>query len=92
VPTRSSLTTRFSVPMRVSILLALSLAVLSGCGRRGPLEPPPKALAPSENPLSGNPEENMQDPSLNSSSPNPTGRAARIIKAPKQPFILDPLL
>jgi predicted small lipoprotein YifL len=70
-----SFATRFSA---LAALLALGLA---GCGRYGPLEPPPDANAPPK-PASSNPA-NMSALSHPSIPP---------IVPPKQPFFLDPLL
>jgi predicted small lipoprotein YifL len=61
---------------------ALALAVLiafaaSGCGRRGPLEPPPDPSATSK---------------PDDSSHAQVHRKAPAIAPPKDPFILDPLL
>jgi predicted small lipoprotein YifL len=62
----------------LAVLLALSTA---GCGRYGPLEPPPNPNAPPK-PASSNPA-NMSSLAKPSIPP---------ITAPKQPFFLDFLL
>ena len=64
--------------------IALVALGLSGCGRRGNLEPPPgaaatQAPAPSQNAISGGLD--------GSKAQKPQG-----ISPPKEPFILDPLL
>ena len=65
------------------VIFGLAFAV-SGCGRKGPLEPPPDASA-------------VNKPAT--PTPTPTGSAASLahhktppIVAPKTPFVLDPLL
>ncbi|WP_156898186.1 LPS translocon maturation chaperone LptM [Methylocapsa acidiphila] len=86
--------------------LALCALCLSGCGRRGPLEPPPGAAA-SNAPLTGTPDavqgpKNSPDPS----APNPAVAAEAQAEGktepakalppratvPPKPFFLDPLL
>ena len=62
----------------LALLAALAFAI-SGCGRAGPLEPPPNASAvakPADFPKGG----------VRSHKSNPQ------ITAPKTPFVLDPLL
>jgi predicted small lipoprotein YifL len=59
-----------------ALLAALAFAV-SGCGRAGPLEPPPSASAKPADSSNGG---------LQVHKTNPP------ITAPKTPFVLDPLL
>lgn len=75
----------------LSAVLALSLA---GCGRKGPLEPPPgavdaKADKLSEQNESANPTVKTLVPSI---SPVGSGRKGKPITAPKDSFILDAIL
>jgi predicted small lipoprotein YifL len=86
---------------RLSLVLLAALSVsLAACGRRGPPEPPPMALAPTEDPLAASEDERdpsfadqMPAPSIFSSGPAQSpNKRSRIIKAPKKPFILDPIL
>jgi len=68
-------------------VLAIAIAALglSGCGRRGNLEPPPgsgQAAAPAAT------NQSIVPQGLDGAK----GTDAPVITAPKQPFILDPLL
>lgn len=71
--------------LRRGLLIGLAALALAGCGRRGPLEPPPDASAPVVKPEADNP-----------ASPNAIGgprKKKRVpINVPKDPFILDPIL
>jgi predicted small lipoprotein YifL len=74
-------TTRLVPAPRVpsfALLAALAFAV-SGCGRAGPLEPPPdpSAVAKPETSENGEPQLHKKNPP---------------ITPPKTPFVLDPLL
>jgi predicted small lipoprotein YifL len=60
-----------------ALLAALAFAI-SGCGRAGPLEPPPNASAVAK------PADSSKGGQIH--KPNPP------ITAPKTPFVLDPLL
>jgi predicted small lipoprotein YifL len=64
---------------RVALSLILGLALLAGgCGRRGPLEPPPNPSAtPTPSSDTGEPEVHHKQPP---------------ITPPKTPFVLDPIL
>ncbi len=64
------------------VLTALAAGALGGCGRAGPLEPPPDAQAVAKQASAD--EDNSGVP-----RPHPRPKA---IEAPKQPFLLDPLL
>ncbi len=77
-PTRPS-ATRLAA---LFLLVGLGLGA-SGCGRYGPLEPPPDASAAAPTPASS-PSDNPAS-SVSHHSPPP-------IAAPKTPFALDPLL
>ena len=65
------------------VLIGLAAPALSGCGRKGPLEPPPdpSAKTPEAAPAA-----------------NPFGAPRRVkkirtpINVPKDPFVLDPIL
>ncbi len=85
------------IPFRpLPILAVLILATaLSACGRRGPLEPPPRAVAPAANVIADEPEAAPAEDALPSLAPPvaPGERGGRKpIVAPKRPFILDSLL
>jgi predicted small lipoprotein YifL len=83
------------VPGRAPLILVAGLALafaLAGCGRKGPLEPPPGAVNAKANPL----EEKEIDPE----APKPVvpaitpvgSKKGKKIEAPKEKFILDPIL
>ena len=84
------------------LLLAMSVAALSGCGRRGPLEAPPDASMPSPaqtGVVDPAPDGKSTRPSLarDTSGQDSLGREqllapATPVAVPKTPFILDPLL
>jgi predicted small lipoprotein YifL len=81
-------------PFPILAVLILATA-LSACGRRGPLEPPPRAAAPAASVLADEPEAAPAGEALPSLAP-PVAAGDRVgrkpIVAPKRPFILDPLL
>ena len=69
-------------PRRALALAATAALVLAGCGRMGPLEPPPDANAPPK-----------PTPTTSEQALNPQfKKTIPPIVAPKQPFFLDPLL
>lgn len=78
------------------VLGAVLLVSLGACGRKGPLEPPPGAVNAKPDPL----EQPDADPNAArtiapSISPVASGNQkakGKPITAPKEPFILDPLL
>ncbi|HLJ71947.1 MAG TPA: lipoprotein [Roseiarcus sp.] len=70
----------FKVPLAALALTAA--AGLGGCGRAGPLEPPLDAQAAAKQ---------ASNDENNSGLPQPHPRP-KPIAAPKQPFLLDPLL
>jgi predicted small lipoprotein YifL len=81
------------VPSRWAvILLAAAALTLAGCGRKGPLDPPPNASGYSAAPAVDADEEraaskgNVFDPSYGSDGP------PKATKGSKKSFILDPLL
>jgi predicted small lipoprotein YifL len=91
----STIRVRPPSPARTAILLVLGCATalaLSGCGRKGPLEPPPGAVNAKSNPL----EEKEIDPE----APKPVipsiapvgSKKGKRIEPPKEKFILDPIL
>jgi predicted small lipoprotein YifL len=63
-------------------LVAVAAGGLGGCGRAGPLEPPPDAQASAKPTKDSN-----IDPTIPQAHPRP-----KPIQAPKQSFFLDPLL
>jgi len=68
----------------VALLLALAVALgAAGCGRRGPLEPPPSPNAVAPTPTATPSDDPMAAMSRHKDQP---------ITPPKGPFVLDPLL
>lgn len=96
---------RFSHPNLCAVLALGALALsLAGCGRRGPLEPPPGAAATNA-PLTGTPDaftlpKNTAEPLAPSAAalgePRSTNKTEPAQPAPApaahRPFFLDPLL
>lgn len=83
-------------PLRATTLVLLACAaalLVSGCGRKGPLEPPPGSVNAADNPME---ERETTDPSAPKPlipSVSPVGnRKGKKINAPKEPFFLDPIL
>jgi predicted small lipoprotein YifL len=80
---------RFKAPLLLSSAIVLALA-LGGCGRRGPLEPPPGSVEAQQEAA----EERGE--TLSNVTIPPVGKGASRktppIRAPKEPFLLDPLL
>lgn len=76
-------------PLLLCSAFALALA-LGGCGRRGPLEPPPGSIEAQQEAAEERGEElsNVTIPPVGRG----TSRKTPPIRAPKEPFILDPLL
>lgn len=76
---------------RILIGVLMITALLAGCGRRGPLEPPPGSVAPAQVPQV---EDDEVDPSgLTQPNTEQTfGKEGRTIPRPKKPFVLDPIL
>ncbi|MBV8662245.1 MAG: hypothetical protein JO107_03995 [Hyphomicrobiales bacterium] len=71
----------------IALVLVVGLAlVASGCGRRGPLEPPVASATPTPTP-SPSPSGGAEETSLTGGHHKPAP-----IVAPKTPFVLDPLL
>jgi predicted small lipoprotein YifL len=83
-----SMSSSLSFPRIVLVagLLALSL---SACGRRGALEPPPRATAPAP---PAPPESTGGASTLPSPVGTPRSAPRRGYTIPNKPFILDPLL
>jgi len=78
----------FSATDRRAAALALVALGLAGCGRYGPLEPPPDASA-SAKPVAPAP----ASPATGADALNPQVKPKiPPITPPNQPFILDPLL
>ncbi len=75
----------FRPPSRCVALAALVALAAAGCGRIGPLEPPPDANAPAKPAASSAPA------SMEGISPQLKPKIPPITP-PNQPFILDPLL
>jgi predicted small lipoprotein YifL len=65
------------------VLVALAAGGLGGCGRAGPLEPPPDAQATAKQTAN----QSNADPNIPRAHPKP-----KPIEAPKQSFFLDPIL
>ncbi|PSC04972.1 hypothetical protein SLNSH_11030 [Alsobacter soli] len=77
-------------------LSAVLLVSLGACGRKGPLEPPPGAVAAKPDPLA-QPEDDPNAartiaPSISPVASGSQKAKGKPIKAPKEPFILDPIL
>jgi predicted small lipoprotein YifL len=64
-------------------VIALAAGALGGCGRAGPLEPPPSAEATAKQASN----QANADTGIPQAHPKP-----KPIEAPKQSFFLDPLL
>jgi len=75
VPVSRSRGRRRALSCALAVALALGVA---GCGRRGPLEPPPDPSA-------------VQKPAPSNGEPE-TRKKVPPITPPKTPFVLDPLL
>ena len=79
-------------PGWVLVLLAVGALALSGCGRKGALDPPPGASSLSAAEQGDTDEEraaakgNVFDPSYGTNAP------PKATKGGKRPFLLDPLL
>jgi predicted small lipoprotein YifL len=94
--------TCFRHTFRAALVLAAALSLI-GCGRRGPLEPPPGAPATNA-PLTGVPDaaalpkNNTEMAPMDAASAPAAGAAGSAspapapAKAPARPFPLDPLL
>ena len=75
------------LPRRAVLLASLALIGLTGCGRRGALEPPPGAGV--------DPRLAREKPERAGETPPETvenNRKVRGVVPPKDPFFLDPLL
>ncbi|MGD0634446.1 MAG: lipoprotein [Beijerinckiaceae bacterium] len=72
---------RQATPTRIiSVLLLVAACLLGGCGRRGPLEPPPGAA----------PDQKQTKPDQAAKPPKPAVNGDPV--APNRPFTLDPIL
>lgn len=80
---------RFKAPLLLSGAIVLALA-LGGCGRRGQLEPPPGSVEAQQEAAEerGETLSNVTIPTVGKGA----SRKTPPIRAPKEPFILDPLL
>lgn len=74
------------LPARLAAALLVSLALLQGCGRKGPLESPAKAAAEPA-PASAD-----LIPPIFGTNPDLSQPQATRNAGPDRPFILDPLL
>jgi predicted small lipoprotein YifL len=73
------------------ILLSAALLALAGCGRKGGLDLPPNAPAPSANAVEADPE--RAPPKATVFDPNYGSDAGPVAaKGRKKSFVLDPLL
>jgi predicted small lipoprotein YifL len=79
---------------RAVLLAALVGLAVAGCGRRGPLEPPPGARNGVEYPEDKETqvEAEADSPVFNTSPAGRPAKASKVIVPPKRSFILDPLL
>jgi predicted small lipoprotein YifL len=83
------------VPSRVTCLICLTLfaLALAGCGRAGPLEPPPGT--PPDQPTGSVNSSSMMTGDINSTAPQqaaPTGSNANPPPPKGPPFFLDPMV
>lgn len=85
-----------ATPFRAARLVLIGSLVafaLAGCGRKGPLEPPPGAVNAKPNPLEEKEEVDPAAPKPVIPSISPVGsKKGKRIEAPKEPFVLDPIL
>jgi predicted small lipoprotein YifL len=72
---------------RTILVAGLVIVSLSACGRRGALEPPPSASAPT-----AQPESTVSDTALPSPVGTPRSSPRQGYTIPNKSFILDPLL
>lgn len=81
-----------AVLARAALVTAALSLVLTGCGRRGALQPPPEAGAPRAQ-TSGIDAEDDEDGVSIAPTPAPGARKRpRNFTIPNRPFVLDPLL
>jgi predicted small lipoprotein YifL len=85
--------------VRALILGAILVVPLSACGRKGPLEPPPGSVAAKSDPLAVPETDDEEGYAVKTLAPviSPvTGKGSRgrgkPITAPKDSFVLDPIL
>lgn len=78
----------FRPNFRAAICLAALALLLAGCGRRGPLEPPPGAAVANPPPAAV---QDANKPDLAAENAAGATPAPPRAKAPR-PFVLDPLL
>lgn len=85
------------------VVLAVASAALGGCGKRGPLEPPPGVAPPARTSAAADPQAIdpkaapivPATPSLlrsTAAKPEPPDFVARPAPLEPRPFVLDPLL
>jgi predicted small lipoprotein YifL len=77
------------------IVLAVAALLLASCGRKGPLDLPPTANAPTANGVAAAPTDTEAEAAAKPSLFNPnygTDAAPLAPKGKNKPFILDPLL
>ena len=80
--------------LRLAAFVALALA-LGGCGRKGPLDPPPAAMAapaPDQPSLGDNLDPNMSGGFRRAPSATVTAQPTGPLPADRRGFILDPLI
>ena len=93
------------MPIRTLLVLAMAAVVVSGCGRRGGLEDPASAVAPTaaaetvdERPIVAAPDDSITPGSgaaantLDTTSPGAQDPSVVTEPAPARPFFLDFLL
>ena len=86
-----------ALSLRLALVATVLALTLAGCGRKGPLEPPPGAVAAKPDPLADPDEAATPGPTTLAPTIAPvTGRSSKgrgkPISAPSDPFILDPIL
>jgi predicted small lipoprotein YifL len=80
---------RLSVGCALALLLPLALC---GCGRKGPLDPPPSAAIPPPAPAART---TYVDPTTQTGAPQqaqPVPARVQTTQAPQKTFLLDPLI
>ncbi len=82
--------------LRLAAFVALAAALaLAGCGRKGPLDPPPSAViapAPEGPSLGDNADPNMAGGYRRAPSSTVTAQPTGPLPADRRSFILDPLI
>jgi len=86
-----------ALSLRLALVATVLALTLAGCGRKGPLEPPPGAVAAKPDPLAAPetqalPGQSTLTPTISPVSGASSRGRGKPISAPNEPFILDPIL